>query len=211
MARCGQHGKARQDLQAALATEPDLFPAFDALVGVLMTTGAADAQEKLLKQSLAEGRYAGYCWARLAGLHAQRREPELALAAGLKALEDGIMDPGLISLCAELLERQERYDDAEALLMRMPAGGCGGGAHPLLAEFWLRRERNLDRALESFKGALRQERDNPRWLLRIAQIYRAKGWRREAAEQIERLLKQGNLPEQLSTEVKDFMAQMQQQ
>ena len=52
----------------------------------------------------------------------------------------------------------------------MAPGGCGGGAHPLQAEFWLRHGKNLDRALESFKGALRHELDNPRWLLRIAQV-----------------------------------------
>ena len=79
----------------------------------------------------------------------------------------------------------------------------------MLAEFWLRREQNLNQALESFKGAMRQERDNPRWLLRIAQVYSAKGWRKEAAEQIERLMRQEDLPEQLHTEVKTLADQLQ--
>ncbi|MGK2907257.1 MAG: tetratricopeptide repeat protein [Desulfuromonadales bacterium] len=209
MARSGQHKKARQDLQAALTTEPDLFPAFDTLVDVLVASKRIDELEKTLKQTLADGRFVGYCWSRLAELHAQRRELELALAAGLKALEEGILDPGLISLCAQLLERAERIDEAEVLLMRMPGGGCSGGVHPLLAEFWLRRGKSLDRALESFKGALRQERDNPRWLLRIAQVYLVKGWRREAAEQIERLMRQKDLPEQIRAEVKSVADQLQ--
>ncbi|MDH3455144.1 MAG: hypothetical protein OEL80_08325 [Desulfuromonadales bacterium] len=209
MARSGQHSKAQQDLQAALTIEPELFPAFETLTDVLLATERIEELEKTLKQSLAEQRFVGYCWARLAELHAGRRELELALAAGLKALEEGITDQGLLSLCAQLLEIAERLDEAEALLMRMPGGGCGGGIHPQLAEHWLRRGKNLDKALESFKGALRQERDNPRWLLRIAQTYLAKGWRKESAEQIERLMRQEGLPEQLRAEVKAVADQLQ--
>ncbi len=210
MARRGQHEKAFQDLKAALIAEPDLFPAFDVLVDVLLATGQIDKLEEALKLNLAAGRFIGYCWARLAELHAQRRELEPALAAGLKAIEEGFMDQGLILLCAQLLEQAERFDDAEALLKRMPAGGCGGGIHPMLAEFWLRREQNLDQSLESFKGALRQERGNPRWLLRIAQVYQAKGWRKEASEQIERLMRQEDLPDQFRGEVKAMADRLQQ-
>jgi tetratricopeptide (TPR) repeat protein len=210
MVRSGQHKKAYQDLQAALTVEPELFPAFDTLIGVLVASGRIDELEKSLKQSLAAGRFVGYCWAHLAELHAQRNELEAALTTGLKALDEGITDQGLITLCAQLLERAERFDETEAVLMRLSGGGCGGGAHPLLAEFWLRRGKNIDRALESFKGAMRQERDNPRWLLRIAQVYLAKGWRKEAAGQIERLMQQGELPELLLAEVKAVANQLQQ-
>ena len=210
MIRAGKLKKAHQDLQAALTAEPDLFPAFDALVDVLAATGRIDEMESALKQNLAAERIVGYSWARLSELHAQRRELEPALAAGLKALDEGVVDPGLISLCAQLLEQAERFDEAEDLLMRMPGGGCGGGAHPLLAEFWLRRGKNLDRALESFKGAMRQERDNPRWLLRISQVYLAKGWRKESSEQVQRLMSQGELPEELRAEVKEVADQLQQ-
>ena len=210
MIRAGQLKKAHQDLQAALTVEPDLFPAFDALVDVLAATGRIDELENALKQNLAVDRFVGYSWARLAELHAQRRELEPALAAGLKALDEGVVDPGLISLCAQLQEQAERFDEAEDLLMRMPGGGCGGGVHPLLAEFWLRRGKNLDQALESFKGAMRQERDNPRWLLRISQIYLAKGWRKEASEQVQRLMSQGELPEEIRAEVKGVADQLQQ-
>ncbi len=209
MARSGQHKKARQDLQAALTIEPDLFPAFDTLADVLIAAGQIAELEKSLKLNLAAERFVGYCWARLAEIHVQRRELELALAAGLKALDDGILDPGLITLCAQLLEQKERFDEAEALLTRMPTGGCGGGAHPMLAEFWLRRQKNLNQALESFKGAMRQERDNPRWLLRIAQVYLAKGWRKEAAEQVERLIQQRDLSEEIRAEVKLVADQLQ--
>jgi tetratricopeptide (TPR) repeat protein len=210
MIRAGQLKKAHQDLQAALTLEPDFFSAFEALVEVLAATGRIDELEKALKQNLAAERFVGYSWARIAELHAQRRELEPALAAGLKALDEGILDPGLISLCARLQEHAERFDEAEALLMRMPSGGCGGGAHPLLAEFWLRRGKNLDQALESFKGAMRQERDNPRWLLRISQVYLAKGWRKEASEQIQRLMSQAEVPEEIRAEIKSVADQLQQ-
>ena len=80
----------------------------------------------------------------------------------------------------------------------------------MLAEYWLRRGQNLDKALESFKGAMRQETDNPRWLLRIAQVYLARGWKKEASEQIERLMKQGGLPDQIRAEVKSVADQLQQ-
>jgi len=210
MFRAGKLKKAHQDLQAALTVEPDLFPAFDALVDVLAATGRIDEMERALKQNLAVERFVGFSWARLAELHAQRRELAPALAAGLKALDEGVVDPGLISLCAQLQEQAERFDEAEDLLMRMPGGGCGGGAHPLLAEFWLRRGKNFDQALESFKGAMRQERDNPRWLLRISQIYLAKGWRKEASEQVQRLMSQGELPEEIRAEVKGVADQLQQ-
>jgi tetratricopeptide (TPR) repeat protein len=209
MVRSGQHNNAIQDLQAALTIEPELFPAWDALADVLIATGQVDALETLLKQNLATGRFVGYCWARLAELHAQRRELEPALAAGLKALDEGVVEQGLLMLCAQLLERVERFDEAESLLKRMPGGGCGGGVHPMLAEFWLRRAQQLDKALESFKGALRQERDNPRWLLRIAQVYLAKGWRKDAAEQVEMLMRLGDLPEQMRAEVKAMADQLQ--
>ena len=67
--------------------------------------------------------------------------------------------------------------------------------------FWLRRDKNLTRALESFKGALRQERDNPRWMLRIAQTYIAKGWKKEAGKQLEALMTRSDLPDKLRQEL----------
>jgi hypothetical protein len=57
---------------------------------------------------------------------------------------------------------------------------------------------------------MRQETDNPRWLLRIAQVYLAKGWKKEASEQIERLMKQGGLPDPIRAEVKSVADQLQQ-
>ena len=202
LARNGQHLAAVADLRAALAEFPELFHPFDALVTLLAVSQQHGELEALLRQTLDEGRFAGYCWSRLAQLEAGRGNVAAALAAGDKALAEGELDPATVRMCAELQEREGRPAEAEALYARLPAGGCGSGAHPLLAEFWLRHGKNLDRALETFKGALRHELDNPRWLLRIAQVYIAKGWKKDAVGPIESLLQQGGLPEELALEVR---------
>jgi tetratricopeptide (TPR) repeat protein len=202
LARNGQAAAAEADLRAALQVIPELFHSFDALVTLLAVTRRYAELEQLLRQALAEERFVGYCWARIAQLEGGRGNVAAAVAACDQALAAGEIDPATVVFCAELHERVGDLPAAEALYTRLPSAGCGGGAHPLLAEFWLRHGKNLDRALESFKGALRHELDNPRWLLRIAQVYIAKGWNREAAKQIEALLARGGLPEELAGEVR---------
>lgn len=202
LARNGQAAAAEADLRAALVAVPELFHPFDALVTLLAVTQRHAELEALLRQALAEGRFAGYCWSRLAQLEAGRGNVAAALAAGEQALVEGELDPATVLMCAELQEREGDAAKAEALFARLPSGGCGGGAHPLLAEFWLRHGKNLDRALESFKGALRHELDSPRWLLRIAQVYIAKGWKKDAVGPIESLLQRGGLPEELAAEIR---------
>jgi tetratricopeptide (TPR) repeat protein len=201
LARTGKSTAAEADLRAALTAFPELFHPFDALVTLLAVTRRHAELERLLQQALAEGRFAGYCWARLAQIEAGRGNVDAAAAACAAALAEGEIDPATIVHCAQLQEGAGRQAEAEALLAKLPSGGCGGGAHPLLAEFWLHHGKHLDRALESFKGALRHEPDSPRWLLRIAQVYIAKGWQREASGPIENLLQRGDLPAELAVEV----------
>jgi len=202
LARNQQPAAAEADLRAALAALPELFHPFDALVTLLAVTRRHAELEQLLRQALDEGRFAGYCWARLSQLEAGRGNVTAALEAGARALAEGELDPATVLMCAELLEGEGRHAEAEALFTRLPSAGCGGGAHPLLAEFWLRHGKNLDRALESFKGALRHELDNPRWLLRIAQVYIAKGWKKDAVGPLESLLQRSGLPEELAEEAR---------
>jgi tetratricopeptide (TPR) repeat protein len=202
LARNRQPAMAEADLRAALKALPELFHPFDALVTLLAVTRRQDELEQLLRQALDDGRFVGYCWARLAQLEAGRGNVAAALEAGGQALAEGELDPATVVMCAELEERLGRHAEAETWFARLPSGGCGGGAHPVLAEFWLRHGKNLDRALESFKGALRHELDNPRWLLRIAQVYIAKGWKKDAVGPIESLLARGGLPEELAGEVR---------
>ncbi len=193
---------ALADLRRALADEPDLFVALSTTVGLLAGSGQAEEAEQLLRKTLAEERFPGYCQANLAQLLAHRGAEEEALQLAGQAVAAGFTDPATMQLCATILEKRKRFDEAEAMLARLPAGaGCAGGVHPLLAEFWLRRKKNLDKALEAFKGALRKEPDDPRWLLRIAQTYLARGWKNEAAEQLDRLLAHQGLTEEVRSEV----------
>jgi len=202
LARSGKAAQAEVDLRAALRAFPELFHPFDALVTLLAVTRRHTELETMLRETLAEGRFAGYCWARLAQIEAGRGNVDAAVAACAAALAEGEIEPATIVHCAQLQEDAGRQAEAERLLARLPSGGCGGGAHPLLAEFWLRHGQHLDRALESFKGVLRHEPDNPRWLLRIAQVYIAKGWRKDALGPIESLLARGGLSEDLAVEVR---------
>lgn len=206
LARAGRAAEAENCLRAALAAMPGLFSAFDALVSLLAVSGRQADLDALLRRSLEEGRFTGYCWTRIAQFEGRRGNLAGAAAACDAALAAGEADPATLALCAGLLEEGGALPAAEKLLSRLPAGGCGGGAHPLLAEFWLRRGKNLDRALESFKGALRSEQDNPRWALRIAQVYLAKGWKREAAKQVESLLGRSDIPEALAGELHSVAA-----
>lgn len=202
LARSGQAKAAEADLSAALTAYPELFHPFDALVTLLAVSRRWADLERLLRQALAEERFPGYCWSRLAQLEAGRGNAKEAVTACELALSQGELDPATVVVCAGLQEQAGDQAAAEGLLSRLPSGGCGGGAHPLLAEFWLRHGKNLSRALESFKGALRSEPDNPRWLLRIAQVYIAKGWQKDAAGPIESLLARADLPAELAAEVR---------
>lgn len=201
---------ALTDLHKAMADDPDLFVALSTTVDLLVGSGHLDTVEQLLRKGLAEGRFQTYCQANLAQVMAHRGDEETALEFAGQALAAGSADPATVQLCAKILEQRERFAEAEAMLGRLPASGCGGGAHPLLAEFWLRRNKNLDQALEIFKGTLRQDSDNPRWLLRIAQTDLARGWRNEAAEQLDRLLAHVGLTDELRVEVQTTAEQLRQ-
>ena len=202
LARNGKTKAAEADLRAALTAFPELFHPFDALITLLAQSRRFADLEKLLRQALAEDRFTGYCWSRIAQLEAARGNGKDAVTACDLAISLGELDPSTVVVCAGLHEQAGDQVAAEALFSRLPAGGCGGGAHPLLAEFWLRHGKNLNRALESFKGALRSEPDNPRWLLRIAQVYIAKGWRKDAQGPIESLLTRADLPAELAAEMR---------
>jgi predicted Zn-dependent protease len=104
-----------------------------------------------------------------------------------------------------LLEHHGKPNEAERVLMHLSGGGCSGGPSLPLAEFWLRHGKNLDKALESFKGALRSEPDNPRWLLRVAQVYLARGWEKEGIGLLEKALNAATLEPRLQAEGKALL------
>ncbi len=192
---------AHADLKQALKSEPELFVALSARVELLVANNRLKDAEQLLRRTLKEKRFPVYCQANLAQLVARRGDEAEALALATSALDAGHLDPTVIHICASILEKQERFAEAEAALAKLQgSGGCASGVHPLLAEFWLRRNKNLDQALEAFKAALRQEQGNPRWLLRIGQAYAARGWKSEALKQLECLLEHPDLTDELRHE-----------
>ena len=164
MLRSGHPKKACLDLQAALAEEPDLFPAYDALTDVLIAEGRSDELQKSLKQHIAEKRFVGFCWAKLAELHAQHGELEPALAAGLEAL-DRLDDPRrdrfqpywatrahLLAQTGASAEAQDAYARAITLAPTEAAKGFLAAARARLRSLWGRSARRWRR------GSRRAER-----------------------------------------------------
>lgn len=164
-------------------------------------TKVPQIEEKLL-QLIENPEMKGFAAAALARIAWRAGDGGLIIQYGELALAAGEPAPDIMQMMAGVLEAREEFQAAEALLSRLPSGGCGGGAHPALAEFWLRRKTHLDQSLEAFKNASRQEPENPRWLLRIAQTYLAKGWRRDGLKLLNQIASLEDLSPDLSREVR---------
>lgn len=154
-----------------------------------------------LLQNLDLGIHAGLCHAGLAKLAAVAGDEEELVKHVKNALDNDYLDYDLLVWSARILEKRGLFDEAERMLQHLPGGrGCSGGSDPLLGEFWLRHGRNADQALDSFKSAARQDPENPRWALRIAQSYLLKGWKREADAMLTQIVRTPQLDEQLKKE-----------
>jgi len=203
-ARLGHIPDATADLEKAIKLNPDHLLAMEALVQLEMATGNLAAAGSRLEQMLARRLAPGFCHAMLAQIGARRGEGDKAVEHGLQALAAGHADTETLLLVAHLLEQGGRQGDAERVLMQLPGGGCSGGPALPLAEFWLRHGKNLDKALEAFKGALRQEPSNPRWLLRVAEVYLARGWKKEGEHILCKLLADADLDPELSARARSL-------
>lgn len=188
------------DLEKALSLNPEHQLALETLVQIELVLKQEVSAEKRLRQRLAQGGAPAFTNGWLAVILARRGDLEGALDHAQQAIQGGGANEEILLLAATLLERTGRTDEAEKVLLRLPAGGCGGGPSLPLAEFWLRHDGNLDKALQSFKSALRQEPDNPRWLMRVGQVYLAKGWRREGVEFLQHALADPRLEPELQAE-----------
>ena len=197
-----QLSAARQDLAKAMELNPDHLLPLDALITLEMENGWEQEAEQRLLQSLDRGAAPVFCLDRLALLRYRKGDVSAAAAFGEQALAQGSREHQTILLMAQLQEQSGNLHGAEAILARLQGGGgCGGGGGPVaLAEFWLRHNRNLDKALESFKAAFRQEADNPRWALRIGQVYLAKGWKKEGLPLLRAALDDPKLGKELQQE-----------
>ncbi len=188
LARTGKPDLGRKDLRKALELDPDHLLAAETLVSLELQGGHDRVAAELLEHLIESGRAPGFGHGGLAQVAMRAGNREAALAHGLKALEVGSGDVQLVTMVAELLEGDGRVDQAEALLCQLPGGGCSGGPALALAEFWLRHGKSPEKALEAFKGALRQDPQNPRWVLRIGQAYVAMGWPKEGIPLLKKAL-----------------------
>lgn len=193
---------ARVDFAKAIELNPSQLLALDALITLEIENGWELEAEQRLQQLLAKGSAPVICLERLALLRYRKGDLTAAADLGEQALAQGSRDHQTILLTAHLQEKSGNLNAAEAILARLEGGGgCGGGGGPVaLAEFWLRHNRNLDKALESFKAAFRQEGDNPRWALRIGQVYLAKGWKKEGLPLLRAALDDPKLGRELQQE-----------
>jgi len=206
--RSGQNKQGRKNLEKALQLNPELLPAAELLIQLLVSRGEADTALQKLQQMLDAEQSPTFCHIQLALVRLQRKEPELALGHARQALAAGVLDANFLQLTASLLEQAGELEEAEEVLRRIPvSGGCGGGGMSLpLAEFLLRQQRELARVLDTFNAACRQDPQNPRWQLRAAQTYIARNWTREGLELLRKVVKDPQLEPQLKLEAEQLLA-----
>lgn len=211
LARSNQLAEARKALEKALQQNTGLLFASEALVPVLIGLGNLSAAQKTLQQMLERGDDPAFCHAYLAHISLQQQQPDLAAQHIRQALAAGVSDPAFLQLAANLAEQADNLAEAEAILQRIPAGGgCGGGGLSLpLAEFLLRQKRDLARVLDTFNGACRQEPDNPRWQLRVAQTYLARNWQKDGLKLLRMVSGDPRLEPQLQQEAQLLLAEQQ--
>lgn len=78
-----------------------------------------------------------------------------------------------------------------------------------LAEFLLRRGRELGKVLDTFNVACRQEPENPRWQLRVAQTYLARQWRKEGLGLLQKVVGDPRLDPELQQEARALLSAQQ--
>lgn len=207
-ARLGKTDRGEELLSQALALEAGNLLVIDALLALLLQRQDTAAALDLLHAQLACGADAAFCQARLCEVFIQAQDLEAAFIAARSALESGFAEPDFLLQAAGLFERNGQLEEAERLLLALPGGGCGGGANLHLAEFWLRQERELGRVLDSFNAACRQEPDNPRWQLRVAQTYLVRNWHKQGLELLQRVAGDPRLETPLRREAERLLAEI---
>ncbi|WP_321531365.1 hypothetical protein [uncultured Desulfuromonas sp.] len=210
MARLGERGKACDALYSALKQNPNLLLATESMVSILVSLKKYQTAIDFIHEMMEKNQDAGFCQAQLASVYHVKNDADNALSHGLKALEAGHSDTRIVLMCAMLLEAKQQFDEAEALYRKIPAsgGGCcsGAGMNLYLAEFLMRQKRDLRKVLDTFNSACRQEPNNPRWQLRVAQTYLALGWEKRGKDLLSIVLRDPNLMEELRNEGQALLA-----
>jgi len=195
---------AKSDIEASILLNPENILAKETFIDAVMASGNFDLAEVRLNDLL-EQYPSFFVHSRFAILYAQKGDSVSALDHCHAALKLNDRDPEMLLLGASLSEDSGEDDDAETMLLRLSGHGCSSSIPLPLAEFYLRKRKSLDKALETFKAALRKEPRNPIWLFRIAQTYMAKGWHREAAQFFHQLQKRPDLSPDLKSEIESAL------
>lgn len=208
LARLGEMAQARQALERALQQNPQMMPAVEAQVEVLLELGQADAALEWMQQRIKDGaETASQSHALLVTIYARQEAWQEAAEHVRPAVEGGYNDPAFISLAALVMEKNRRLDEAESLFAQLSTGGgCRGKTNLHLAEFYLRNNRNLEQAFASFNAAVKQEPANPRWTLRLAQTCFARQWHKDGMQLLTRLANGPELDPELQTQVEQLLS-----
>ncbi len=211
LGRTGNLAEACPALEMALEKNPELFLAIEALVPILIADGDYHVAEERLQQFLGQGGDPAFCYAQLTSLSVQQQEFSFAAEYARQAIAAGNLDPKFMLLAASVLEHTGALEETEKILRKLPASGrgCGGGTNLPLAEFLLRQKRELGTILDTFNAACREDPENPRWQLRVAQTYLANNWSKEGLKLLKMVVNDPRLDSELLQEAKQLLAEQQ--
>ncbi|PLX93450.1 MAG: hypothetical protein C0620_07605 [Desulfuromonas sp.] len=206
MARLGEPERGCDALYSAFQKNPDFLLAAETLVSILVAMKHYAKAISFISEILAQDRELAFCHAQLASVYHVSNDAENALSHARLALEAGHNDSRILLMTAMLLEAKNELVEAESFYQRIPGGGCGGGMNLYLAEFLLRQKRELRKVLDTFNHACRQEPNNPRWQLRVAQTYLGLGWDKRGKELLNLVVRDPRLMEELRSEGQALLA-----
>ncbi len=208
LARLGRLEEACGSLTQACSLRPDLQFVQESLAAVLMGVGEFAAAQQQLEHYLQTGGDAAFAHGQLALLAFRQQEYPAAVAEISSAIEAGNRDGQFLLFAASLLEQKGEVKEAERILKLLPVSGCSGQPALPLAEFWLRQKRELAKALDLFNAACRDDPQNPRWQLRVAQTYAARRWSKDALKLIRKVVSDPRLEQPLVREAEELLAQL---
>jgi len=209
LGRTGQLQEACPALEMALEKNPELLLAIEALVPILIGLDDYSLAEERLQKFLDQGVDPAFCYAQLTSLYVRQQKFSAAAESARQAIAAGNLDPGFMLLAASVLEHIGALDEAENILRRLPASGGGGGTSLPLAEFWLRQKRELGTILDTFNVACREDPEDPRWQLRVAQTYLAKNWIKDGLKLLRVVVNDPRLDPELAQEAAQLLAEQQ--
>lgn len=210
IARLGEGPKACDALYSALQQNPALELATEIMVSILIGLEEYQKAINFIQEMMAKNQSPPFCHAQLATVYYAQDDADSTLKHAIEAIEGGYTDQNIMLMAAMLHEAKGQFQEAEALYMRIPtpAKGCGaGGMNLYLAEFLLRQKRDLRKVLDTFNNACRQEPDNPRWQLRVAQTYLGLGWDKRGQKLLRMVVRDPNLMEALRVEGQSMLTE----